>query len=73
MAMMWRRAKKRLGIDVDVTPYMWEKKGQNIIFWFKNGDGKVAELLMNVSGVKVIWDEENDLTGISIPRELLKR
>ncbi len=69
----WKRAKKALGIETDVVPYMWEKKGNSFVFWFKNGDGKVAELLLNVSGVNVIWDEENDLTGISIPKELIKK
>ena len=64
----WREVRAAYGIRADVSPVMREIKGKRVIFWFRNGNGEIADIITALKSkgadVTVIWNDEEGLTGI---------
>jgi len=69
----WREVRAVYKIRTNISPVMHEIKGKKVIFWFKNGNGAVADIVTELkvrgANVCVLWNEEEGLTGIEITRQ----
>jgi hypothetical protein len=72
----WGDIRRTYRIDFSERPVMREKIGKKMIFWFRSGNGTVAELVMALRQkglpVEVQWDENEGLTGIAIEYTVLR-
>jgi len=66
----WREVRIAYGIRTEIFPVVREIKGKRVIFWFRNGNGEIADIVTALKSrgvdVKVIWDDEEGLTGIML-------
>ncbi len=69
----WREVRAAYGLRTEVEPVIREIKGKTIIFWFRNGNGAVADVVVALkkkgANVTVIWDEGEGLTGIALQQK----
>ncbi len=64
----WREVQVAFGIRTNITPVIREIKGKKLIFWFRNGNGEIADIVTALkskgANVSVVWDDKEGLTGI---------
>ncbi len=64
----WREVQVAFGIRTNITPVIREIKGKKLIFWFRNGNGEIADIVTALKSkgakVSVVWDDKEGLTGI---------
>lgn len=70
---LWRSFVKRLDIENGVCPDAYEIYDGKVIFWFEDPSA-TRELVKRLRGkikCDILWDREEGLMGIAVPRELL--
>ena len=72
--MSWREVRRSFGLSTEQEPVIREKAGRKIVFWFKSdGNGSVADMVTHIKNkgapVEIVWDENDELVGISIEKD----